>query len=551
MPVSPNPTTAAINRICPPDASNSHGTAVVQLKEKEHLLADISESIRLFGYDCGTLDEAHSLIPDILSQTRSEGNETVHLSFLAAFYEGYKQYGNQLGTAITTNLTDFRDFVANESQSCFVEAIDLYYDCAFTRQGITLVDTPGADSINARHTGVAFDYIKNSDAILFVTYFNHAFSKADREFLIQLGRVKDAFELDKMFFIVNATDLATSADEVDEVLTYVKDQLTGYGIRFPRLFGVSSKLAQVSESREASNIDAFNAEFNDFLAHDLTKMALQAAEAEFNRAVQILDQLIASANQNESEKAKRKKELLQTREQMKEWLSQAEPGTLIERLSQESQELLYYVKQRVFFRFSDFFKEAFNPATLQNNHRALLKKALDELLYSVGYDFSQEMRATSLRIERHLHKLVEERYQMMEAEMQSLQAGLTLSAFEKQQTETLNFRPAFVEIDDKSLEQSFKHFKNPKSFFENNGRKWMEEELQEHLSSLADEYLATERARIDRHYHDALFVEFNRMVVSISTDIDDQYVAWLEAFDDAGKISDWTRIRNALVEEGK
>ncbi|WP_449441895.1 hypothetical protein [Ureibacillus acetophenoni] len=28
--------------------------------------------------------------------------------------------------------------------------------------GVTLVDTPGADSINARHTGVAFDYIRNA-----------------------------------------------------------------------------------------------------------------------------------------------------------------------------------------------------------------------------------------------------------------------------------------------------------------------------------------------------------------------------------------------------
>ncbi|MDT2275627.1 dynamin family protein [Paenibacillus larvae] len=76
--------------------------------------------------------------------------------------------------------------------------------------GVRIVDTPGADSINARHTGVAFNYIKNADAVWFVTYYNHAFSQADREFLLQLGRVKDSFELDKMFFVVNATDLASS-----------------------------------------------------------------------------------------------------------------------------------------------------------------------------------------------------------------------------------------------------------------------------------------------------------------------------------------------------
>ena len=41
--------------------------------------------------------------------------------------------------------------------------------------------------MNARHTDVAFHYIKNADAILFVTYYNHAFSQADRRFLTQLG----------------------------------------------------------------------------------------------------------------------------------------------------------------------------------------------------------------------------------------------------------------------------------------------------------------------------------------------------------------------------
>ena len=109
-----------------------------------------------------------------------------------------------------------------------------------TRLGVTFVDTPGADSINARHTGVAFDYIRNADAVLFVTYFNHAFAKADREFLIQLGRVKDAFELDKMFFVVNAIDLAESEEEANLVKQYVQDELQRFGIRFPRVYGVSS-----------------------------------------------------------------------------------------------------------------------------------------------------------------------------------------------------------------------------------------------------------------------------------------------------------------------
>src|SRR5699024_4351489 len=111
---------------------------------------------------------------------------------------------------------------------------------------------------------------------LFVTYYNHAFSKADREFLIQLGRVKDAFELDKMFFLVNAIDLASTDDEVDLVLQYVHDQLLEYGIRFPRLFGISSKLAIAENTRAESNIDSFLQAFEAFLTEDLTGMVIQA-----------------------------------------------------------------------------------------------------------------------------------------------------------------------------------------------------------------------------------------------------------------------------------
>ncbi|SIE17068.1 Uncharacterised protein [Mycobacteroides abscessus subsp. abscessus] len=52
--------------------------------------------------------------------------------------------------------------------------------------------------------------------------------------------MKESFELDKMFFAVNAVDLASSEEEMESVLRYVEDQLTQYGIRRPHLNPVSS-----------------------------------------------------------------------------------------------------------------------------------------------------------------------------------------------------------------------------------------------------------------------------------------------------------------------
>src|SRR5699024_10638627 len=142
-----------------------------------------------------------------------------------------------------------------------------YYDCALTRQGITLVDTPGADSVNARHTNVAFDFIKHADAILYVTYYNHAFSRADRDFLIQLGRVKESFELDKMFFMINAADLAADDEELRMVVEYVKEQLVTYGIRFPSVFPISSKQSlqdKLDKNPLNSKMETFETTFFSF-----------------------------------------------------------------------------------------------------------------------------------------------------------------------------------------------------------------------------------------------------------------------------------------------
>lgn len=127
----------------------------------------------------------------------------MYQAYIKALILGYKQLEPYIGKTMMITLEEFASFAVEEQKAAYVEAIDLYYDCSITKQGITLVDTPGADSINARHTNVSFDYIKFADAILYVTYYNHALSRADKDFLMQLGRVKESFELDKMFFLLS------------------------------------------------------------------------------------------------------------------------------------------------------------------------------------------------------------------------------------------------------------------------------------------------------------------------------------------------------------
>ncbi|MED4313643.1 dynamin family protein, partial [Heyndrickxia coagulans] len=144
LPVSPNPTTAAICRICPPDAAHPHKTAAVQLKTEAQMLEDVNKSLAVFGLGCRSFGEALEKIETLHAKETGKANEKVHLSFLRAFAKGFPDFNGRAGQNLNAGMEAFRRFVADETQSCFVESIDLFYDCPFTRLGITLVDTPGA-----------------------------------------------------------------------------------------------------------------------------------------------------------------------------------------------------------------------------------------------------------------------------------------------------------------------------------------------------------------------------------------------------------------------
>lgn len=99
-------------------------------------------------------------------------------NFLLA-YEKYQQY-IQEQKKLTIPLSELKPYVAEETTACAVKEVTVYYTCPLTEKGITIVDTPGASSMNKRHTELAFQYIKDADAFFYMTYYQHSFSKGDR-----------------------------------------------------------------------------------------------------------------------------------------------------------------------------------------------------------------------------------------------------------------------------------------------------------------------------------------------------------------------------------
>lgn len=518
LPVSPNPTTASINKISPVSVGNPHGTVCVQMKTAEQLFEDVKQALWIFETKLLNLEEASQKIKTIISKNEHlelDANKKTHFHFLKAFLKGWEYMSSHLGTLQKVTLDEFEAYVAQEEKSCFVEWIEVFYDCPFTRQGLTLVDTPGADSINARHTDVSFDYIKNADAILFVTYYQHAFSKADREFLIQLGRVKDAFAMDKMFFLVNAADLANNEEELELVCNYVEEQLTTYGIRHPRLFPVSSLLALKEKEGQMfqhpflknSLMNDFEMAFSDFIQADLVEMSLHAAQLDLNRVIGLFDHFVQQAKLGSDEKEKLKLYHANNKVEMEAYLKEYTTDSFFTLLDQEVNELLYYVKQRTLLRFTDFFKESFNPAVIREDGRNMkiqLVNCLHELVKDISHNLSQEVRATTVRAENFIGKTLLSWQKEIEAEAKKQEPQLSLRILEVEDFLPFKMNGTFPPISSKLEKQTIGYYRNSKAFFEKNEKQKMAQFLEEQLSPMMDSYLKNSEANLSVHYKNEL-----------------------------------------------
>ncbi len=565
LPVSPNPTTASINKISPVSKENPHGTVCVQMKTAEQLFADVKQALLIFDTNLTNLEEAGPTIKRMISKNEHlelDASKKTHFHFLKAFLSGWENMRSHLGKLKQVTLQEFEAYVAQEEKSCFVEWIEVFYDCPFTRQGLTLVDTPGADSINARHTDVSFDYIKNADAILFVTYYQHAFSKADREFLIQLGRVKDAFAMDKMFFLVNAADLANNEEELELVCDYVEEQLTTYGIRHPRLYPVSSLLAlKEKENRpykhsflESSLMYKFEKAFSDFIQADLVEMSLHAAQADLNRAVTLFEHFVQQAKLGSEEKGKLQLLYSHNKKTLEAHIKNYSTESFYTLLEQEINELIYYIKQRTLLRFSDFFKESFNPAVIREDGRNMktqLVSCLHELVTDISHNLSQEVRATTVRTENFIRKNLNSWQKELEGEAQKLEGQLSLRVLEAEDFTPFKVNNSFPSISSKLEKQTIGYYRNSKAFFEKNEKQKMAQFLEEQLSPLMDIFLKGSGEDLTIHYKNELENSLEEVKTYILRQLQDYYDGMQAALEQEQDIPQLERVLEQIQKNRK
>lgn len=103
---------------------------------------------------------------------------------------------------------------------------------------INLVDTPGTNAVVQRHQQITEHFVPRSDLVLFVTSVDRPFSESERAFLERIRQWGK-----KIIIIVNKIDLIEQADELDQVLEYVRVNARRLLDMEPQVFPVSARLA--------------------------------------------------------------------------------------------------------------------------------------------------------------------------------------------------------------------------------------------------------------------------------------------------------------------
>jgi small GTP-binding protein len=101
-----------------------------------------------------------------------------------------------------------------------------------------IVDTPGTNAINRAHERLTVDFVPRADMVIFVTSADRPFTETERAFM---DAIRDWGK--KIILVVNKVDILETDDDLEQVLTFVRDAGTRLLGVTPEVFPVSARLA--------------------------------------------------------------------------------------------------------------------------------------------------------------------------------------------------------------------------------------------------------------------------------------------------------------------
>ncbi|WJP96823.1 dynamin family protein [Macrococcus bovicus] len=377
---SPNPTTAAITEL-----SYGH-THQVKFKSVEMLLNELNKIGRTIGIEADDVDTWLRLYnkqqPELDHQFKK---------FIEALNTNYAHYLPVLREGSMKEIQDdeIEMYSAVDSHSAFVDRLYLQYEIDFLKDKV-IIDSPGIGSTNMRHTNETTEIIADSDLLIYVSYFNHVFTENDKQFIKYLADLQILSADSETFYVINATDLARSEAELEQVRDYFDSELSQLNVD-SALFGVSSKQALVRRDEQ----------FNEFVAaiqHFADVDSRQQKMTQFENGVKQLEAqaqyIVSHAEEARREEAARRTYYAELKKEPPFIPGHVQQG--LDKVQQELNEQLTFMKDRFRIQLYDLIKIYFNKRQVDESGYIgeLANKLEDEgsmIVPRLNYIFNQSL----------------------------------------------------------------------------------------------------------------------------------------------------------------
>ncbi len=176
-----------------------------------------------------------------------------------------------------SELVDYITEKGNPRNHKGVREVEITYPSDYLRDGVRIIDTPGVGSVYSHNTEVAYNYLPQVDAAIFVVSVDPPLSAAEQEFL------KDIREyVHKLFFVLNKIDYV-DAGERQEALDFTAQMLkANLDTERVMIFPLSAKLAMDGKSNghpellKASLLPQFENHLREFFYHEKGRVLLNS-----------------------------------------------------------------------------------------------------------------------------------------------------------------------------------------------------------------------------------------------------------------------------------
>ena len=390
---SPNPTTASITEI-------SYGnTQEVLFKTYDQLLEEINHITEFANQSYESIE---SFIKDknIKSHPSLSSN---HLAFFEAIETNFYEYVEALNNnkPVQFEVEELEKLTANDTHAAFVHKIHLRLEEDWLKDKV-IIDSPGLNSNNQRHTRETEQIIASSDLIIYVSYYNHAFTDKDGEFLSYMRDMNNLQQSQGLKFVINAIDLAESEEDKEAVISYVESSLDALNIK-PECYPVSSKNA-------IKEYDDYFTKFMNALDHFVkveSKQVLQSqVESRINQLENELEQMVTTYRQDKDQFEKRKDTLLKYKNQTN--FNNQIVVKSHHQLDKEIDDQLYYLKDRLMIQLNDIVKKHFNTSTVTNDFKTSLQTSTKQYIDDINQKVSLESSLIAERLKNFYNKTFDE-----------------------------------------------------------------------------------------------------------------------------------------------